>query len=173
MFSAKYPIGKFEYSGQAFMEDIQIWIQEIEQLPEQVKNLALSLSTKKLNTPYRDGGWTGRQVVNHIADSHLNSICRFKLALTEDNPTIKPYEEARWAELPDYSGSLEPALNLLQAIHTKWVILLKQLNPADFERTFHHPESGKDWDLYKTTALYAWHGKHHLGHLQILRNMDV
>lgn len=173
MTSAQYPIGKFKYSGSATEDDLAIWIREIEQLPEQVKSMALSLSTKKLDTPYREGGWNGRQVIHHIADSHLNSICRYKLAMTEDNPTIKPYQEALWAELPDYEGSIEPALNLIEAIHAKWVILLGKMEPAHFAKTFHHPESGKDWDLYKTTALYAWHGKHHVGHLEILRNMHV
>jgi uncharacterized damage-inducible protein DinB len=127
------------------------------------------LTDEQLDTPYRSGGWTVRQVVHHVPDSHLNSYVRFKLALTEDNPTIKPYEEGRWAELSDSNSTpVEVSLTLLESLHDRWVRLLRSLTPEQWKRTFRHPELG-EMTLEKTLALYAWHGKHHVAHITELR----
>lgn len=166
----RYPIGRFESPVDVADDQIEFWISEIERLPPRLRELALSLSSYKLDSTYREGGWNGRQVINHIADSHMNSIIRYKLALTELNPDIKPYFEDRWANLPDYKGPVEPALDLIESLHVKWVHLLRQMTIQDFSRTYFHPESKRSWTLAETTALYAWHGEHHLGHLNIIRN---
>jgi hypothetical protein len=126
-----------------------------------------SLSPEQLDTPYRPGGWTVRTVVHHVPDSHINSYVRFKLALTEDEPVIKPYDEAAWAKLVD-SGPIEPSLTLLESLHERWVQLLKTLSDADFARQFRHPELGAV-RLDQNLALYAWHGKHHVAHITSLR----
>jgi len=123
----------------------------------------------KLDVPYREGGWTARQVVHHLADSHLNSYARFRLALTEERPTIKPYDEKRWADLPDARlGPVEPSLLLIDGLHTRWVELLRSMTPADFERVFIHPDRG-EMTLDHTARLYGWHCRHHLGHLEIVQ----
>ena len=128
------------------------------------------LAAGQLDTPYREGGWTVRQVVHHLPDSHLNAYTRMKLALTEEEPTIKPYEEARWAELPDArGGDIEPSLRLLESLHQRWLMLLRDLKPADFDRQFRHPEHGRIFKLSETLALYAWHGRHHVAHISALR----
>jgi hypothetical protein len=124
----------------------------------------------QLDTPYRPGGWTVRQVVHHLPDSHLHAYTRIKLALTEEEPTIKPYEEARWAELPDArTGPIDPSLALLESLHQRWLLLLRQLRPSDFERRFRHPEHNRMFALDETIALYAWHGRHHVAHITSLR----
>jgi len=128
-----------------------------------------NLSDEQLNTPYREGGWTIRQVVHHLPDSHLNSYVRFKLALTEDNPKVKTYEEHLWAELKDtFETPIEVSLNLINSLHKRWVVLLKSLSDEQFERTFNHPEWG-NIPLDKTLALYAWHSRHHLAHITELK----
>jgi len=122
-----------------------------------------------LNTPYREGGWTVRQLIHHVPDSHLNSYVRFKLALTEDEPTIKPYQEDRWAELADSRVTpIETSLSLLDSLHQRWILLLRSFTAADWKKTFRHPEVGV-LTLDKTVALYAWHGKHHVAHITALR----
>ena len=164
----KYPIGPFTAPNEITSEMIQKWIEEIETFPQLLRDAIQNLTEKQLDTPYREGGWTVRQVVHHCADSHMNSFIRFKLALTEDNPTIKGYDEAKWAALPDGSQlAIEPSLKLLEGLHQRWVALLKSLGPEDFKKTFFHPEKQKSIPLDKTIALYAWHGKHHLGHVRI------
>ncbi|WP_373497683.1 YfiT family bacillithiol transferase [Aquiflexum sp.] len=164
----KYPIGPFISPDEITSEMIHIWIGEIESFPKMLKEAVQNLTEKQLNTPYREGGWTVRQVVHHCADSHMNSFIRFKLALTEDNPTIKGYEEAKWAEMPDYLQlPVEPSLKLLEGLHRRWVVLLKSLGPEDLKKTFFHPEKQKSIPLDQTIALYAWHGKHHLAHVKI------
>lgn len=168
----KFPIGRFKNPTGITSNQIENWISEIDKLPNSLREMTLSLSSYKLNLPYREGGWNGRQVVHHIADSHMNSIIRFKLALTEQNPLIKPYYEDRWAQLSDYNGSLDLALNLVDSIHAKWVYLLKNMDDQDFTKTFQHPESNRQWTLGEATALYAWHGLHHLGHLSIIHNLS-
>jgi len=164
-----YPIGKFKWEGDATAEQRQQLIDEIASTPARVRAAVEGLSADQLETPYRPGGWTVRQVVHHIADSHLNSYVRFRLALTEDEPTIKPYHEDRWAELEDArTAPLEVSLALLESLHERWVQLLKSLKAEDFARTFKHPEMGVV-SLDKNVGLYAWHGRHHVAHITGLR----
>jgi uncharacterized damage-inducible protein DinB len=138
-------------------------------LPERLGAALSGLSDAQLDTPYREGGWTVRQLVHHIADSHLNSYVRFRLALTEDWPTIKPYDEARWAELPDARLlPIEPSLLLVESLHKRWVGLLEAMSEDDFGKGFHHPERGSQ-DLATTLALYDWHARHHTAHITGLR----
>src|SRR6476620_9464894 len=144
-------------------------IARIAAAPEHLRTAVAGLDDAQLDTPYRPGGWTVRQVVHHVPDSHLNAYTRIKLALTEDEPTIKPYEEARWAELPDArTGPIEISLALLEALHRRWVLLLRELQPADFTRQFRHPEHGRAMSLDEVLALYAWHGRHHVAHITSL-----
>jgi hypothetical protein len=127
------------------------------------------LSAQQLDTPYREGGWTVRQVVHHVPDSHLNSYIRFKLALTEEDPTIRPYMEDRWAELPEAkTAPIELSLSLLEDLHKRWMLMLRAIQPAEWKRTFRHPEIGP-MTLEKNLALYAWHGRHHVAHVTALR----
>jgi uncharacterized damage-inducible protein DinB len=164
-----YPIGKFKWEGDATDEKRHHFIDEIAGTPARVRAAVEGLSAEQLETPYRPGGWTVRQVVHHVADSHLNSYVRFRLALTEDEPTIKPYHEDRWAELDDArTAPLEVSLALLESLHERWVRLLKSLKAEDFARTFRHPEMGVV-SLDKNLGLYAWHGRHHVAHITSLR----
>ncbi|MBB2483180.1 bacillithiol transferase BstA [Bacillus sp. APMAM] len=163
----KYPIGTFQYDGELDQWGINNWIKEIEDLPNQLHEAVKELNDNQLDTPYREGGWTVRQVVHHIADSHLNAYVRMKLALTEEKPTIKPYEEGKWAELTDYSLPAEISLHLLESLHQRWAYLLRNLNKDDLVRTFIHPELG-EVSIEKNIGLYASHGKHHLAHITSL-----
>jgi uncharacterized damage-inducible protein DinB len=166
----RYPIGRFQFDGDDSPERREQLVQEIAAAPAQLRAAVAGLTARQLDTPYREGGWTVRQVVHHVPDSHLNAYTRIKLALTEEEPTIKPYEEARWAELPDArSGDIEPSLHLLESLHERWVMLLRQMNPADFGRQYRHPEHGRIFTLSETLALYAWHGRHHVAHITALR----
>ncbi|GGA50248.1 YfiT family bacillithiol transferase [Paenibacillus physcomitrellae] len=166
----RYPIGKFEWEGEISAEQRERWIQEIEELPGRLREAVAGLTPEQLRLPYRDGGWTITQVVHHLADSHMNSLIRFKLALTEDTPTIRPYYEDRWAELADgVSGQLELSLTLLEALHQKWVILLRSMHEEDFARSFLHPESGSLIRLDYGLGNYVWHGNHHLAHITGVR----
>jgi DinB family protein len=166
----RYPIGEFQYAGEPDQRQRELWIEEIAATPVHLRAAVAGLSPHQLDTPYRDKGWTVRQVVHHLPDSHLNAYTRIKLALTEEVPVIKPYEEARWAELPDgRAAPIEPSLNLLESLHQRWVLLLRQLTPADFRRRFLHPEHGRPFELQETLALYAWHGRHHVAHIASLR----
>ncbi|BBH18735.1 putative metal-dependent hydrolase [Paenibacillus baekrokdamisoli] len=163
---ARYPIGHFESNGAITSAQRAAWIEELEQLPSQLAAAVNDLSQEQLNTPYREEGWTVRQVIHHIADSHMNSYTRFKLALTEDRPTIRPYYEDRWAELADTTTApIALSLVLIKALHERWVILLKTMSEADYARTFFHPESEKTIALDYNLGVYAWHGKHHLAHI--------
>jgi len=165
----RYPIGKFSWPASISEADRRVMIEEIDAAPARVRAAAAGLTPAQLATPYRDGGWTVRQVVHHLPDSHMNAYVRFKLALTEDEPTIKPYEEARWAALPDSENvPIETSLALLEALHKRWVALMRSMPPADWSRKFRHPELGV-MPLDKTLALYAWHGKHHVAHITALR----
>ena len=161
----KYPTGKFIAPVSYTSEDLRKWITTVKELPGRVRQAIMTLNEKQLDTPYRTGGWTLRQVVHHLADSHINSIVRFKWALTEDNPTIKPYAEADWALLPDYRLPVEPSLRMLEGIHQRWATLLESFSEEDWNRTFIHPASGETMQLKKALALYAWHCKHHLAHI--------
>jgi len=145
------------------------YLQQLAELPAQLTAAARQVGGERLQLPYRPGGWTGRQVIHHVADSHLNAYVRFRLALTEDNPTIKPYEEAAWAELPDVAAvPITVSLALLDSLHTRWLALLHHLSEAQWQRTFYHPGNQKTATLDQTLALYAWHGRHHVAHLQLL-----
>ena len=164
----KFPIGKFEKPSILTKELLDKYISEIETFPTRLRSTVENLTEKQLNTPYRPDGWTVRQVVNHCADSHINSLIRFKLALTEDNPTIKPYFEERWAELADSKTMpVEPALKMLEGLHARWTVLLKSLIAEQLTRTFVHPEHGRVLRLDENIALYAWHGNHHLAHIEM------
>jgi DinB family protein len=164
----KYPIGKFKrLSGPLTTAERVQFINDIAATPGVFRSLVTGLADRQLDTPYRPGGWTIRQVVHHVPDSHMNAYIRFKLAVTEHNPTIKPYEEARWAELKD--GRTEPiavSLNLLEALHTRWDVLLRSLSEADFSRTYFHPEMKSNVTLDQALAIYGWHGKHHAAHIR-------
>src|SRR5882672_4250054 len=169
MSDPRYPIGKFNYDGAPSDEQRKKLVEDIAQTPTALRAAVKGLSPQQIETPYRDGGWTVRQVVHHLPDSHLNAYLRFKLALTEDQPTIKPYMEDRWAELQDtQSTPLEVSLALLDSLHTRWVRLLRSLKSADWKRNFLHPEMGAV-SLEKSLALYSWHGQHHVAHVTELR----
>ncbi|MFB3160930.1 YfiT family bacillithiol transferase [Neobacillus sp. 179-J 1A1 HS] len=165
----RYPIGIFSFENRLTMEVVESWVKEIEVAPVQLREAVRNLGEEQLDTSYRPGGWTVRQVVHHIADSHMNSYIRFKLALTEDQPTIKPYFEDRWAELPDSELPVEISLSLLEALHGRWVTLLRSLNESDLEKIFNHPDSGVQ-TVGNTIGMYAWHGRHHIAHITSLSN---
>lgn len=167
--SLQYPIGRFKIPRSITPSAIEHWIHEIEILPAQIGKALAGLSDSQLDTPYREGGWTVRQVVHHLADSHINSYVRFKWALTEDMPTIKAYNENTWAELTDYESPIEVSVALLKALHHRWVILLKSLTPEQLKLKFVHPETNAKIPLNINIALYAWHGKHHLAHIEGLK----
>jgi uncharacterized damage-inducible protein DinB len=168
----RYPIGKFRYDCPSNEDKKRAFLDDIAQTPENLGTAVKGLSDSRLDTPYRPGGWTVRQVVHHLPDSHLNSYVRFKLALTEDDPTIKPYAEDRWAELADTKTTpVAVSLTLLDSLHDRWVRLLRSLTSDDWKRTFRHPELGS-MTLEKTLALYAWHGKHHVTQITNLRERE-
>ena len=169
MTDPRYPIGPFKFEGNVSETVHQLWIEQIAVAPALLRKAVAGLSDQQLDTPYRDGGWTVRQVIHHVPDSHLNAYVRFKLTLTEEEPAIKPYNETRWAELTDTKKTpIDVSLNLLDSLHIRWVTLLNSLAPNDFHRTLRHPESGI-MTLEKLLALYAWHGRHHTAHITTLR----
>jgi hypothetical protein len=170
----QYPIGKFKRpTGPLTSSQRQTAIRSIAATPENLRAAIAGLSEYQLNTEYRPGGWTVRQVVHHVPDSHMNAYLRFKWALTEDTPMIKPYDEAKWAELDDGKSKLvEESLSLLEALHKRWVFLLSSMQPADFERALNHPEWEKPGTLDVMLALYEWHGKHHVAHITELRKRE-
>ena len=169
MTDLRYPIGKFQFDGPLTEEQKRKSLDDIVGTPANLRSAVEGLSPQQLDTPYRPGGWTVRQVVHHVPDSHLNSYMRFKLALTEEEPTIKPYAEDRWAELADTKQTpVDVSLTLLDSLHDRWVRLLRSLTPEEWKRTFRHPDLGP-MTLEKTLALYAWHGRHHVAHITALR----
>jgi hypothetical protein len=169
MTDLRYPVGKFKYDGPPTPDQRQELLLHIEQAPANLRTALKGLSQQQLDTPYRPEGWTVRQVAHHVPDSHLNAYIRFKLALTEDEPTIKPYAEDRWAQLADTQATpVEVSLALLDSLHDRWVRLLRSLQSEDWKRTFRHPELGLV-RLEKNLALYAWHGRHHVAHITNLR----
>lgn len=165
----RFPIGKFDKNIEITEQVLKKWISEIKELPGRLQEATENLTEDQLDTPYRPGGWTVKQVVHHIADSHINSFIRFKLALTEVLPIIKPYDEALWAELPDGQDMpIDVSLQLLKALHERWIVLLKNLSDEQLQRKFIHPDSGEV--LLKTNiGMYAWHGSHHLAHITSLK----
>ena len=169
MTDPRYPIGKFLFEGSLTDQQKATFLDDIEQTPARMRAAVRGLSDEQLDTPYRDGGWTVRQVVHHVPDSHMNSYVRFKLALTEQEPTIRPYMENLWAELPEAkTAPIELSLTLLESLHKRWTIALRGMAPAEWKRTLRHPEMGV-LSLEKMLALYAWHGRHHVAHIASLR----
>ena len=168
----RYPVGRYKAPETIDASRRVVWIGQIENLPGNLQRAVSGLTGAQLDTPYRAGGWTVRQVVHHLSDSHLNSYTRFRLALTENSPTIKPYDEGAWAELADAkSAPIAPSLALLDGLHTRWAQLLRSLSDAEYARTFKHPEIGEirlDWAL----GLYDWHCRHHVAHITNLRERE-
>jgi hypothetical protein len=165
-----FPIGKFSFPQSITPAQRQQWIADVADTPAKLRAAVAGLTPQQLDTPYRPEGWTVRQVVHHVPESHMNAYIRFKLALTEDEPVVKPYDEAAWAKLPDIPGApIETSLTLLEALHDRWVRLLRLLDDNAFKRTFRHPEIGVV-TLEKNLSLYAWHGKHHVAHITSLRD---
>ena len=168
MTDPRYPIGRFENPGPSGDERRLECIRQIAALASDLQNEVGSLTREQLDTPYREGGWTVRQVIHHLADSHMNSYARCKLALTESEPTIKPYDENLWAQTPDCAAPCEISVALLDALHRRWVFFWKALEPGQWSRAYRHPERGVT-TLETTLALYAWHGRHHLAHIRQAR----
>ncbi|MGG0718490.1 YfiT family bacillithiol transferase [Robertmurraya massiliosenegalensis] len=168
----RFPIGKFNFNEEMTAERITDCIEEIEELPRLLREVLLYVTEEQLNTPYRKGGWTVRQVVHHLADSHMNAYIRLKLALTEDKPMIKPYDQDSWAELSDSNEPIDVSLNLLESLHHRFVVLLRSLSFDELNRVFIHPELG-EVSIGKNIGLYSWHGKHHLAHISSVCNQTV
>jgi uncharacterized damage-inducible protein DinB len=169
----RYPVGKFDWDAATSEADRPRLVTEIAETPGALRSAVAGLSRDQLETRYRPGGWTVKQVVHHVPDSHLNAYTRFKLALTEDEPTIKPYDEAAWAELPDSQKvPIDVSLDLLDALHVRWVSLLRLMDAADFRRALRHPEHARVLTLDQMLALYAWHGRHHVAHITALRKRE-
>jgi uncharacterized damage-inducible protein DinB len=164
----RYPIGKFERPRTITAEDRLGAIAVLAELPEMLRNAVEGLDFGQLNTPYREGGWTVRQLVHHVADSHMNAYIRFRLALTENWPTIKPYDEQSWATLHDSIGPVEWSLELVESLHARWVMLLQSLTEEQWMRGYRHPEDG-DITLDVAALMYAWHSRHHVAHITHLR----
>jgi hypothetical protein len=172
MSDLRYPIGKFSFSEPLTAEQKAEFLAAVSQTPANLRSAVSGLSEQQLDTPYRPEGWTVRQVIHHVPDSHMNAYVRFKLALTENEPTIKLYAEDRWAALADSQTTpIEVSLMLLESLHTRWMRLLGSLSAADWKRTFRHPELGV-MSLERTLALYAWHGRHHVAHITSLRERN-
>lgn len=169
MTELQYPIGKFALQQQYTAAETNAHVEAIANCPYALRKAVHELGPEQMDTPYRDGGWTVRQVVHHVADSHLNAYVRHRWALTEDNPTIKAYREKEWAQLPDYALPVDVSLTLLDRLTTRWMYMLRALKPADWGRTFFHPESKITYRLDGSVALYAWHGRHHVAHITSLR----
>ena len=167
----RFPIGRYKAPVPVAQEHVSKAIIAIEELPELMTNAVRSLTVRQLDTPYRPGGWTVRQVVHHVADSHMNSVVRFNLALTEDRPGITTYKEKEWARLPYYGGPVDASLAFLEALHGRWVVLLRALSWEQFQREFVHPELG-GVKLAAAACLYAWHGEHHVAHIRALSERE-
>jgi len=169
----RYPVGKFDFEVPINEADYPMLIAAIAETPGALRAAVAGLSRDQLETRYRPGGWTVKQVAHHVPDSHLNAYTRFKLALTEHEPTIKPYDEAAWAELADSQKvPIEVSLDLLDALHLRWVALLRSMDPAAFNRGLRHPEHGRVLTLKQMLALYAWHGRHHVAHITSLKKRE-
>ncbi len=169
----RYPVGKFDWDAPISEAERPKLIAQIAETPGALRSAVAGLSRDQLETRYRPGGWTVKQVVHHVPDSHLNAYIRFKLALTEDEPTIKPYDEATWAELPDSQKvPIDVSLDLLDSLHVRWVTLLRSMAAAGFRRALRHPEYDRVITLDQLLALYAWHGRHHVAHITALRKRE-
>ena len=169
----RYPVGKFSWDTAVSEAEYPKLIAQIVDAPGALRSAVAGLSSDRLETPYRPGGWTVKQVVHHLPDSHLNAYTRFKLALTENQPTIKPYDEAAWAKLPDSQKvPIDVSLTLLESLHVRWVALMRSMGAADFARTLRHPEHDRVLTLAQMLGLYAWHGRHHVAHITALRKRE-
>jgi uncharacterized damage-inducible protein DinB len=167
----KYPIGKFQNPEKISDQDLDRYIKILKDFPGKLKNILEHWNDEQIDTQYREGGWTIRQLINHLADSSMNYYVRFKLALTEDNPTIKTFDEQQWAELQDsFTMDIKPALQMLKGIHKRWVYELKSLTNKEFESTFHHPIQNQNISLRESSAFCAWHCEHHLAHINNLKS---
>lgn len=163
----QYPIGKY-VAPKEYSEDLlKNWMQEIENFPVKFSSIAEELTDAQLGTRYRPEGWTARQVIHHVADSHMNAFIRFKLTLTEDTPTIKPYLEHKWAQLADVQLPISVSLQIVEAVHQRWVVVLKNMKREDFDRTYNHPQYDEILPLCYALGLYVWHGEHHLAHIKL------
>ncbi len=167
----RFPIGKFDKNIEVTPKLRKSFVKTIADLPKNLENAVADLNDEQLDTPYRPEGWTVRQTVHHVADSHLNSYIRFKLALTEDAPTIRPYYEDRWAELADSRMPIEVSMKIIEGIHSRWATFLNAMSDEDFKKLLIHPESG-EWTLEKMLGLYDWHSKHHTAHIMKLRERE-
>ncbi|HEY0161455.1 MAG TPA: bacillithiol transferase BstA [Edaphobacter sp.] len=167
----RYPIGKFERPETITADERLNAIATLAELPEELRNAVDGFGSGQLNTPYREGGWTVRQLVHHIADSHLNAFVRIKLALTEDWPTVKPYDEKAWATLHDSAAPVEWSLELIESLHARWVMLLQSLTEEQWKRGYRHPEDG-DCSVEVAALIYAWHSRHHTAHITHLRSRE-
>lgn len=167
----RYPIGKYEPQPYSEVQKKK-WLTDLAQLPNMVEAAVLNLDQAQLDTPYRDGGWTVQQLVHHIADSHVNAFCRMKLILTEDNPTIKPYEEKEWAKMADVLLPINISITLLHALHLRMYALMSAVSDEEWPRTYFHPESNKQFTLWHLLGMYAWHGRHHVAHIIALRERN-
>lgn len=169
----RYPVGKFSWDAPISEADHPKLIAAIAETPAALRSAVKGLSREQVDTPYRPGGWTVKQVVHHVPDSHMNAYTRFKHALTEEVPTIKTYEESAWAELPDSQKvPIEVSLDLLDALHLRWLALLRSMDQAQFKRQLRHPEHGRVLSLEQMLGLYAWHGRHHVAHITSLRKRE-
>ncbi len=168
----RYPVGKFSFDPSVTAQKRQAWVRQIADAPRAIRAAVAGLADRQFDTPYRPDGWTIRQVVHHVPDSHLNAYCRFKFGLTEDEPTVKPYDEGAWALVADTARTPpDVSLALLDALHQRWVVLLESMTESQFARTVRHPEHGTislDWML----QMYAWHGLHHAGHISGVRERE-
>jgi len=164
----KYPIGKFLKPDHVLDKNLKDSTLYLREFPSYLEETIKDFSDNQLDTPYRPGGWTVKQLIHHLSDSHMNALMRFKLALTEDSPTIKPYDEAAWAKLADYTLPISESIPLIRGIHSKWTIILDSMSTDDFKRTYFHPESKLYVPLSEVTLMYQWHSMHHLAHIQHL-----
>lgn len=162
----RYPIGQYESPAIIDSQHLEQWLHTIRIFPQTLHNLVHDLKENQLDTPYRPGGWTIRQTIHHIADSHMNAYLRFKLALTEDNPEIKPYLEAEWAKCADYAMPIVTSLQIIEGLHTRWSYLLENMSPLDYKRTFFHPEHNEKYTLEFVLGMYDWHSRHHYAHIK-------
>jgi hypothetical protein len=169
----RFPIGRAQLpTAPLTAAERAPYIQQLADLPAQLIDAARRAGGERLQRSYRPGGWTGRQVIHHLADTHLNLYSRFRLALTEDNPTVRPFDEAAWAELPDVAATpITVSLAMLESLHSRWVVLLQNLTEAQWQRTFYHPRYLTTLTLDQALVQYAWHGQHHLGHIELLANL--
>ena len=165
----RYPIGKFKSPEGFTSQDIDEWVSVIGRFPAMLKAETANLSDTELQYRYKPEGWSIRQVVHHCADSHMNSLIRYKLALTEEEPTIKPYHEDKWAELPDSQLPIAPSLQIVEGVHARLTELIRSLSNEQLERTYIHPQQGRKFSLWQVAALYAWHSKHHLEHIKLAK----